>query len=55
MMKSNGKPWFMISIRVYTGRPEITEKYVAFHGRKAAFKDAAMWLLQYWREIRGAR
>ena len=55
MMKSDGKPWFLISIKVTTGRPEIEEKYVAFHGRKAAFKEAALWLLNYWREVRRVR
>lgn len=56
MMKMDGKPWFVISIKITTGRPEgAQDRYIAFHGRKNAFKEAARWLLSYWKEVRGWR
>lgn len=53
MSGSDTKTWFVISIKITTGRNNgASDEYVAFHGRKHAFKDAAAWLLNCWTKVK---
>lgn len=55
MSGSDTKTWYMISIKITTGRNNgASDEYIAFCGRKHAFKDAAKWLLGFWRKTRDA-